>query len=239
MWKLKKDPSTVHTCVDIKLFLLLFLFCCIPLVMKGIQRDNKTVQFVLEQLSEANKYRLLINSAPVPFHDALTLMKDRDSPLTKTLIKLLQTESSTAYYWECPPINVDTVHSRNFEFVIIRAPSLDQVSVDMRSFLEHFSSSVDSTAAFRSLGGDALLISPVPLEDVDQNTYAHLAVFIRGAPETQVKDFFVAIASSALANLPLSGSNCWLSTSGNGVSYLHARLDSRPKYYNWVEYKDM
>jgi hypothetical protein len=29
----------------------------------------------------------------------------------------------------------------------------------------------------------------------------------------------------------------WLSTSGLGVSWLHMRLDSTPKYYNWQPYK--
>jgi hypothetical protein len=30
----------------------------------------------------------------------------------------------------------------------------------------------------------------------------------------------------------------WLSTAGGGVSWLHVRLDSRPKYYGYHPYKE-
>src|SRR5437773_8006599 len=30
----------------------------------------------------------------------------------------------------------------------------------------------------------------------------------------------------------------WLNTEGTGVFYLHVRIDSRPKYYSWEEYKE-
>ena len=32
------------------------------------------------------------------------------------------------------------------------------------------------------------------------------------------------------------GSPRWLSTSGLGISYLHVRIDKRPKYYSHQEY---
>jgi hypothetical protein len=37
----------------------------------------------------------------------------------------------------------------------------------------------------------------------------------------------------------LSANNAprWLSTSGLGVSYLHVRIDNRPKYYSFDEYR--
>lgn len=38
--------------------------------------------------------------------------------------------------------------------------------------------------------------------------------------------------------LNANGSPRWLSTSGLGVSYLHVRIDSRPKYYSFDEYRN-
>ena len=32
------------------------------------------------------------------------------------------------------------------------------------------------------------------------------------------------------------GATRWLSTSGLGISYLHVRIDKRPKYYSHQEY---
>jgi hypothetical protein len=33
-----------------------------------------------------------------------------------------------------------------------------------------------------------------------------------------------------------NGATRWLSTSGLGISYLHVRIDKRPKYYSHQEY---
>jgi len=64
--------------------------------------------------------------------------------------------------------------------------------------------------------------------------YAHLAGFIRAAPVNQIQAFWRVTAAAVMERLgeqPL-----WLSTSGLGVAWLHARLDSRPKYYQHRRY---
>jgi len=38
--------------------------------------------------------------------------------------------------------------------------------------------------------------------------------------------------------LEANGNPRWLSTSGLGVSYLHVRIDKRPKYYSFDEYRN-
>ena len=36
----------------------------------------------------------------------------------------------------------------------------------------------------------------------------------------------------------LSAKPVWLSTAGAGVSWLHVRLDDRPKYYGYAPYRE-
>jgi hypothetical protein len=79
--------------------------------------------------------------------------------------------------------------------------------------------------AFANLGGDAFLVAPTPR--AEPATYTHLAAFARGAPTTQQHAF-----TERLSDRPL-----WLSTNGLGVAWLHARLDSRPKYYSYPPYR--
>lgn len=42
------------------------------------------------------------------------------------------------------------------------------------------------------------------------------------------------VASNSHGGTPVP---LWVSTSGLGVSWLHVRLDSRPKYYTYAPYK--
>merc|ERR1711991_183370 len=121
------------------------------------------------------------------------------------------------------------------EFVILPAPSLQHVEPDVDAFGEYFDSSSKPYAVFPSLGKDALLVAPVPVEGENSDVYTHLATFVRHAPHDQVSSLMKASAEEVLSHL--SGDKTWFSTSGLGVSWLHMRLDSRPKYYNYVDYK--
>ena len=60
------------------------------------------------------------------------------------------------------------------------------------------------------------------------------ASFVRYAPHDQVTSLLKVTADEVMTNL--SEDKLWLSTSGLGVSWLHMRLDSRPKYYNYIDY---
>lgn len=86
---------------------------------------------------------------------------------------------------------------------------------------------------FQNLGGDALLIVPAQRGSIE--CYSHLGAFLREAPSEQKQMLWQAVAGAVQENL--SETPKWLSTAGLGVSWLHIRLDSRPKYYNYVPYK--
>ena len=75
----------------------------------------------------------------------------------------------------------------------------------------------------------------VPCEIASPSAYPHLAAFVRGAPAQQRHALWQRVARTMLGRL--SDQPVWLSTAGAGVSWLHVRLDDRPKYYSFSEYR--
>ena len=139
-----------------------------------------------------------------------------------------------AFFWETRPVTTRTLDS-SFEFVLIESDTLSQLKPDPSPFAEHFASRAsDEVLAFPNLGGDAILVVPAPL--TERTCYTHLARFLRGAPASQV-DLFWQKAGHAMQKR-VSNSPTWLSTAGLGVSWLHLRLDSRPKYYRHRPYQE-
>jgi hypothetical protein len=142
-----------------------------------------------------------------------------------------------AYFWEFPAMSARTLASPT-EFVIIEAPALVNAQPQPEIFSDYFSAAdPHGVAQFPSLGGDALLIAPAPTGESCR--FAHLASFVRNADHDQLHALWLQTAQAVLSRL--SGTHAatpfWLSTSGLGVSWLHVRLDSRPKYYQHGPYK--
>jgi hypothetical protein len=200
--------------------------------------DTESMDFIHEQISSSSKYRLVgtYNTEPINFSTALAHLSDPNSILLDKLIHILREQPFRAYFFECPPVCRHTATLKPFEFVLIPAPQLEDLDTDTLPFKQHFDANNNCmVAVFRSLGKDALLVSPCPLPSTPIAGYAHLASFVRSATDRQTKELFASAASEMLSLL--GDAKLWLSTSGLGVSYLHVRLDSVPKYYNWQEYK--
>jgi hypothetical protein len=141
--------------------------------------------------------------------------------------------SFDAFFWETPPVTKGTL-GRPLEFVLVASASLARLKPDPSPFRSHFSSRPsESVLTFPNLGGDAVLVVPAPV--VDDACYTHLARFLRDAPSSQVDAFWRSVGSAMQDRV--SGTPTWLSTAGMGVSWLHLRLDSRPKYYRYERYK--
>lgn len=155
-----------------------------------------------------------------------------DQDLRSCLIKDLS-DAFPAYCWETPALSLSSLE-QPFEYVIVARPELQRFSADPEPFLAHFKApgAADDILTFRNLGGDATLVVPRPR--VEHRAYAHLGVFLREAPEAQRHALFRAVGLALRREL--TSKNTWLSTAGLGVSWLHVRLDSRPKYYNFLPY---
>lgn len=146
---------------------------------------------------------------------------------------LLADVEAESFFWEFPPLSTASLDNP-VEFVTIAGPMLAGLRPDPDAFRDHFEVADQiSTAVFPNLGGDALLIAPVP-QDAPA-TYTHLASFVRKANIRQSCELWMQTGKEVQKRL--SDRPVWLSTSGLGVGWLHIRLDSGPKYYQHNPYK--
>jgi hypothetical protein len=139
-----------------------------------------------------------------------------------------------AFYWECPALTPATL-SDPFECVALEAPWLMGLTAEPDAFRAYLDAAPPGSlvAVFPNLSGDAVLVAPA--ERGDGSAYPHLAAFLRAAPQSQIAAFFSALASEALRSC-LEGP-AWVSTAGDGVAWLHGRVDTRPKYYRHAPYR--
>ena len=139
-----------------------------------------------------------------------------------------------AFFWEMPPIRRG--HSEiDYEYVAIRSDGLEQLHPDARAFDSKFEAPASaSVVTFRNLGGDAVLVAPKKISDLE--SYGHIATFVRSAPIGQRQELFQTLGSAISDVLTENDKRIWISTSGLGVPWVHIRLDSYPKYYNHQPY---
>mmetsp|Transcript_35301 Transcript_35301/g.85448 ORF Transcript_35301/g.85448 Transcript_35301/m.85448 type:complete len:246 (+) Transcript_35301:410-1147(+) len=142
--------------------------------------------------------------------------------------------------FETKGVSLHTARRLQFQFVLINSNALHRFGErgsDAHTFASHFMSGykvVRDVVAFENLGRDARLVAPVPLKDNDPESYSHLAKFVREGNESQIDRFFLGVAKEFLNRLASQPDEpVWLSTSGLGVAWLHVRLDSSPKYYEY------
>jgi hypothetical protein len=177
------------------------------------------------------KFTIVRDDAPLPYSEIVQLWRS-DAGFRTFFIALLADCPFPAYRWETPPVTSATI-DRPFEFVLLRSEALDR-AVDPTAFASHFTDG-DDVVTFPNLGGDAVMVVPCPV--VADSIYGHLASFIRNAPPTQVHHLWQSVGDAMQQRLGTRP--VWLSTAGMGVSWLHVRLDSRPKYYGYAPFKQV
>ena len=157
----------------------------------------------------------------------------RDPGFARFFSGQLASSQFDAFLWETPPLTRESVH-RPFECVLVDSPQLAHALPDAITFAAHFAAgSGQAIVSFNSLGGDARLVAPCPIQSV--NACTHLAAFLREAPAAVIIQLWqeVSVAVTRMLNeQPL-----WVSTCGLGVYWLHVRLDSFPKYYRYTPYQ--
>jgi hypothetical protein len=185
-----------------------------------------------EELSDSRGLRFAVNlnSRPAAVAEVLRAWQ-RDASFRSLFNALLAEAPYTAFRWETPPVTAASV-SQSFEFVLLDSPGLAGCP-DPEAFKEHFGQGVAGVAVFPNLGGDAILVVPCPV--VEASAYEHLAAFVRLAPESQQHALWQSVGQAMARRIGVKP--VWLSTAGAGVSWLHVRLDDRPKYYGFGPYR--
>jgi hypothetical protein len=175
---------------------------------------------------------LALDSSPVSYAEVLQRWQ-QDEDFRSWFIDLLAVAPFSPFRWETPPITAKTA-DRLFEFVLLDSPELAR-RPDPGAFAEHFrGANTTRVVEFPNLGKDAILVVPCP--DGRSSAYGHLAAFIRQAPERQKHALWKQVGAAMVRRL--GDAPVWLSTAGAGVSWLHVRLDDRPKYYGHAPYRE-
>jgi hypothetical protein len=185
-----------------------------------------------EELTDArgSRFAVEMDARPATFADVLRGWQG-DAGFRSLFNSLLAAAPYTAFRWETPAVSAATV-TRPFEFVLLDSPGL-ACPPDPEAFAGHFTGAKAGVAVFLNLGGDAILVVPCPL--AEPSAYGHLAAFVRLAPEAQRHALWRSVGEAMARRV--GARPVWLSTAGAGVSWLHVRLDDRPKYYGFGPYR--
>lgn len=176
------------------------------------------------------KYQILKNNRMLSFKEVIQLWATDDG-FNDFFNETLAASSFSAFFWEMPPLTSSQL-KLPFEFVLVKSKLLANIPADVNAFRYYFSTN-EPIVNFGNLGGDALLVVPVPISE--HNNYAHIAGFVRNVPLEQKRALWKTVAKEyekKLRQKPI-----WLSTAGLGVSWLHVRIDDRPKYYRYQAYR--
>jgi hypothetical protein len=178
-----------------------------------------------------SRFAVDLDSQPATFAEVLHGWQN-DAAFRSLFNDLLSNSSFSAFRWETPAVTSDTI-TRPFEFVLLDSPGLAR-RPDPNAFADHFRGSNEGdVVVFPNLGGDAIMVVPRPV--AAPSAYGHFAAFVREAPDLQRHALWRSIGDAMVGRLGVKP--VWLSTAGAGVSWLHVRLDDRPKYYGFAPYR--
>ncbi|KAL1528402.1 hypothetical protein AB1Y20_009751 [Prymnesium parvum] len=151
----------------------------------------------------------------------------------------LRRSPHAAFYWETPPLTLAAAAATPFQFVTVRAPDLLARAPTLAPFAAALAGCTAGARAFANLRGDALLVAPCPPADGrEPASHAHLAAFVRSAPVEAQLPLWREVGRALQRELRARGdAPTWVSTEGTGVSWLHVRLDSSPKYFHHLPYR--
>lgn len=184
--------------------------------------------------ARSSRFYPLRDGSPVAradFFDALATEPACRRALTDTLAK----HPLVAYFFETPPID-DSLSRLRAEFVLVDSPALASVKADPSPFADALAKApLGPVARFPNLSGDAWLV--VPRAVAPTRVYPQLARFVREAPAEQIDALWAQLGAAVADWRATRRERLWVSTSGLGVYWLHLRLDTRPKYYSFAEYR--
>ena len=208
---------------------------------------SSAVEPLLKVVRYVNVLKVRTIGDTLMFGDALKLLS-HSKAFREEVALVVANAPFDAVFLECPPVTASSLDKTPFEFVLVRASSLHAfaggANADSSSFREHFTPNKADRASFHAhivhnIRGDAVLVVPQPGESLSapKAQWGHLAAFIRSAPKCDVHAYLQEVGTAAMARVRRQAeAPTWMSTSGEGVPWLHTRLDSRPKYYTYEAY---
>lgn len=186
-----------------------------------IEKSENSIRFFVEE-----------NGDRISYHRYLEILK-QDTDFREQYNNYLADCVFEAFFWENKPVMQQNLEEA-YECTLVKSDFLASVKPDANTFNSYFTSKED-VVTFPNLGGDAELIVPCPISD--HAIYTQIGSFVRNAPDSQIQEFWKVVATEMLKQVGTEPR--WLSTSGLGVFWLHARIDSIPKYYQTNEYKTL
>lgn len=138
-----------------------------------------------------------------------------------------------AFYWEHPAIKKEFLEKK-YECILQRSGPLEHLPCNENHFKDYLHTK-EQVADFMNSGKDARLV--IPTKKTDKEIYNHIGKFIRLADNEQIIEIFKRVGVKIFEEIDKQ-KLIWLNTAGLGVIWLHIRLDTRPKYYRTIKYKD-
>ncbi|MAO64307.1 MAG: hypothetical protein CL666_04855 [Balneola sp.] len=187
---------------------------------------------VLEESEESIRFSILENKNRISRQQFLNELK-QSSDFRKRYNDFLAGCDYKAFFWENKPFTKPTM-KEGYECNLVKSNLLANVDPDPQTFSSYFEPDSE-VVSFPNLGGDAMLVAPCPVSD--HSIYTQIGDFVRKAPESQILKFWKMVGEQMTKHVGTEPR--WLSTSGLGVYWLHARIDSTPKYYQTEAYKTL
>jgi len=189
-------------------------------------------EIIIAKTATAIRFRISQNEQLLSFKEVFELwshyLEFRDF-----YIHLLTHNTFAAFYWEHPGLRTSLLH-HPYELVLLISTRFERRTLNETAFADFFQTD-DLVTNFDNLGKNARLVVPTPIGEVQ--SYKHLASFLRSDKAAQHHALFQQIGTLILQRIHPE-KTIWLNTAGNGVIWLHVRLDSRPKYYKTQAYRN-
>ena len=126
-------------------------------------------------------------------------------------------------YWE-----TSSVHSGGSSAYIEKRVRTSSLPMGLPANPAPFASKLKKSTpvSFLNLGKSAVLVAP-PNKGLN---FSHIGTFHKNASSVDIKAFWRKVATE-VEKFIRKGSKVYVSTHGNGVNWLHVRIEKHPKYY--------
>ena len=126
-------------------------------------------------------------------------------------------------YWE-----TSSVHSGGASAYLEKRVRTSSLPMGLPANPSPFASKLKKSrpVAFLNLGKSAVLVAP-PNKGLN---FSHIGTFHKNASSVDIKAFWRKVATE-VEKFVRKGTKVYVSTHGNGVDWLHVRIEKHPKYY--------